>query len=210
MKPLTAVAVANNFQHDLKSLSAYLDNLEKHTLNHTPWNIYPYKPKVEFCIAHANDIIYLKYYVEERSIRAVNSTINSSVWEDTCVEFFIGFDEKGYYNLEFNCIGAALIGYGKNRSDRELLLEAAIKKVKYMAVIQNNVENFVKWDLTLSIPSSVFIHHGFTSVGGKECKANFYKCGDCLPEPHFVAWSDINSEEPNFHLPSFFGTLVFE
>jgi hypothetical protein len=44
---------------------------------------------------------------------------------------------------------------------------------------------------------------------GKKCRANFYKCGDDLPEPHFLAWNMINTEEPDFHRPEFFGTLEF-
>jgi Carbohydrate-binding family 9 len=31
-----------------------------------------------------------------------------------------------------------------------------------------------------------------------------------LAEPHFVAWSNIETPKPDFHRPDFFGKLVFE
>ena len=39
-------------------------------------------------------------------------------------------------------------------------------------------------------------------------KANFYKCGDETLHPHFGCWNPVVAEEPNFHLPEFFGTLL--
>ena len=62
----------------------------------------------------------------------------------------------------------------------------------------------------MAIPLSIFIHHSFSSLSGKEGRVNFYKCGDQLPVPHFVAWNNIQSAEPNFHLPEFFGEIYFQ
>jgi Carbohydrate-binding family 9 len=45
---------------------------------------------------------------------------------------------------------------------------------------------------------------------GKKCKANFYKCGDKLAQPHFLAWNRIETPEPDFHQPAFFGDIEFE
>lgn len=200
------------FEDPIESVSLFLDKLSKHSLSYIPWPVYPDKPQVHFSFAYAIDVIFLKFYVREKSIRALVNTINGNVWEDSCVEFFIGFDDLGYYNLEFNCIGTALIGFGKGKSDRELLPEEIIKTIKYQAVINNihdDIHN-VKWELTLAIPASVFMHHQVDFFKTKNCRANFYKCGDNLPHRHFVAWSNITSFEPNFHLPEFFGSLKFK
>jgi hypothetical protein len=40
--------------------------------------------------------------------------------------------------------------------------------------------------------------------------ANFYKCGDELPTPHFLSWNPIEWKEPSFHRPEQFGKLIFE
>ncbi|HEX8038127.1 MAG TPA: carbohydrate-binding family 9-like protein [Chryseosolibacter sp.] len=38
---------------------------------------------------------------------------------------------------------------------------------------------------------------------------DFYKCGDNLPEPHFITWNDVKAPKPDFHLPEFFGRINF-
>lgn len=199
------------YEDRIESVSLFLDRLEKHPLNFTPWLSYPLKPEVYFSIAHTNDTILLKYYVREKSIRAMINTINGNVWEDSCVEFFISFDDSGYYNFEFNCIGTALVGFGKEKSERELLTVENISKIKYQANIFNIPDdcNNIKWELTLVIPGSTFTYHKLNAFILKGARANFYKCGDGLQEPHFVTWANIISKEPNFHLPEFFGSLEF-
>ena len=208
-----SVKRVNDFRNEplLNIVSLQLDSLAKQKLTFTPWPVFSYKPDVYFSIAHNSTHILLKYFVEEKTIRAVNTLTNSAVWEDSCVEFFISFNKGvSYYNVEFNCIGTGLIGYGKSKTDRELLLPDVVSQVKSMAVTIPSNNNNICWQLTLTIPVEVFIYTAISSLKQTDCIANFYKCGDLLPDPHFVAWSNIQSVEPNFHLPEFFGKLVFE
>ena len=44
----------------------------------------------------------------------------------------------------------------------------------------------------------------------KTLRANLYKCGDKLCSPHFLSWSKVELEKPNFHSPQFFGELTFD
>ena len=44
-------------------------------------------------------------------------------------------------------------------------------------------------------------------VPGGVLYANFYKCGDDTPQPHFISWSPIDLPKPDFHAPQFFGVL---
>jgi hypothetical protein len=193
------------------NLSLILDQLEKHPLSIAPWEAFPYKPKVAFSMAHAEGFIYLKYYVSEQQIRAVNNATNGSVWEDSCVEFFVNFEGEGYYNLECNVIGTILLCYGAGRNDREKLPAEVIEKIQFQSTIQNNkTDKTIDWTMTLAIPLSIFTHHPSLSLKGKTCHANFYKCGDKLAEPHFVTWSNIDTPKPDFHRPDFFGRVVFE
>jgi hypothetical protein len=210
MNQLTVTPLKNiNYNHAIEMVSLRLNELEKHLLNYTPWTAYPYKPEVQFVIAYSGDCIFLKYFVDEESIRAAAGNINGAVWEDACVEFFVSFDDKGYYNLEFNCIGTALAGFGKEKGSRVRIEERIIRKIKYGSKISNTDGN-IHWELTVAIPLEVFAHHNLSSLKGRQCKANFYKCGDALPQPHFVAWSNIEAQQPDFHLPQFFGTVLFE
>jgi len=195
----------------INEVSFFMGSVAHHSMNNTPWPGHNYQPEVNFSMAYGADCIFLKYYVSEKFIRAANGATNSAVYEDSCVEFFISFDnDKRYYNFEFNCIGTALIGFGEKKADRTILPEALVGQIKYQAVISNQgAGEYIHWELTVDIPFSVFCYHQLKEVKGKNCRVNFYKCGDLLPTPHFISWSPIESPEPNFHLPEFFGTLAF-
>ena len=196
----------------LREISPVLDNAPKQHLVYVPWADYPYHPDVHFSMAHGSDAVFIKYFVKEKTVRAVNNTLHSPVYKDSCVEFFIGFhDEPAYYNFEFNCIGAHLIGYGENNVNRTLLPPGVSQLIKYKAELTNDEnQETIGWELTLMIPFAAFYFHNIQTLKGKNCVANFYKCGDELPEPHFVTWSNIQWPRPNFHLRQFFGTLEFE
>jgi hypothetical protein len=66
---------------------------------------YPYKPELYVAAAICEDALLLHYKVKEEKSAAVETKDNGRVWEDSCCEFFCSFDEKGYYNIESNCIG---------------------------------------------------------------------------------------------------------
>jgi hypothetical protein len=210
MKQLT-VPFTQELSYDdpISDTSGTLSNQERHLLEYLPWPRYSYKPNVHFTLAHCHDCIFIKFFIREKSIRAATSKINGAVWKDTCVEFFISFGEEAYYNLEFNCIGTILAGYGTSRTGRQPLTDEIIRKIRYGITI-SNVEEGIYWELTASIPLAVFVHSSLHSLTSRQCKANFSKCGDELDDPHFVSWVPIQAQEPNFHLPAFFGVLDFQ
>lgn len=213
MKILKASSLAFEQDGKISAISDSLDKLEKNEIGIVPWAEFPYKPKVSFAIAYSDDSILLKYYVKEKAISAIHQQPNSHVYKDTCVEFFISFNnEVNYYNLEFNCTGTCRAGFGDNRDNRELLSPALINKIKHLSNIKSGnsaTDQDVSWELTLQIPLAVFYRHNIKELKGLHCRANFYKCGDDLPDPHFLCWNPIDSAEPNFHLPAFFGEVHF-
>ena len=173
---------------------------------------YPYKPKVKFRVAYTNDAILLNYKVSEKSIRALSHQDNGPVWKDSCVEFFVIPNNDGiYYNIECNCAGAILIGAGREREDRVRATQDILNKVeRWSSLGRDSFEEKVgdySWEVALIIPFSSFFMHDIESLAGKEIRANFYKCGDDLTEPHFLSWNPIKLEKPNFHAPQFFGLL---
>ncbi|WP_181304543.1 carbohydrate-binding family 9-like protein [Rufibacter sp. XAAS-G3-1] len=196
----------------IHQVSDALNALDKISISVTPWHEFKDKPSVKFAVAHNHDCLFIKFYVLEKSVRAVYRRDTDPVYKDSCVEFFISFNQdKSYYNLEFNCLGTCTIGYGSNREGRVTLPEEVTKKIKRFAslrVVQTpGREPEVKWELTLIIPISTFCFNSFNTLKEQWCRVNFYKCGDDLPTPHYLSWSYIEAEEPNFHLPEFFGEL---
>jgi len=193
----------------MQEISSALDNIDKHPIEIAPWPEFAYLPKAEFAIAHNNDFIFLKYFVEEENVKATYYLPNDPVYKDSCVEFFIAFDnEEEYYNLEFNAIGTCKLNFGKNRNDRILISERLIRTIRFLASIENS-DTKIKWELTLMISVSVFSQHSLTHLSGNTYFANFYKCGDDLPKPHFLCWNTVETPEPDFHIRRCFGKLQF-
>ncbi|MCD0486676.1 hypothetical protein LPB86_00430 [Pedobacter sp. MC2016-14] len=195
----------------IEKISQSLDQEMRHAIACRPWPEFGYKPEVSFAIAHGKNAILLKFFVTEEAIRAVYLNPNDPVYLDSCVEFFIGFnDDADYYNFEFNCAGTCLLGYGSGR-ERQLLPVAEIRKIKHESRIRNpREEKLIDWELTVVIPTEVMIFHHFSSLNKSQSRVNFFKCGDGLPKPHYLSWNNIESDEPNFHQSQFFGSLYFQ
>ena len=197
----------------LQKVSVRLDQLKRYQIEKISWPAYSYKPTVSFAIAHNDDNILLKYFISEKWIRALYRNTHDPVFRDSCVEFFISFDNNDeYYNLEFNCIGTCMLGFGKGKGSRKLIAEEVVQNIKRQSVINvTNVGNttITNWELTLIIPREVFIYHPISTLKNRHCRANLFKCGDELPEPHFLSWQRIESDFPDFHQPEFFGPIHF-
>jgi len=190
-------------------IRAAFTDLKSNPIAEVNWKIYPYSPTVTFKIGYADNSIILKYNINERHVKACYTEHNDPVYKDSCVEFFISFDGKHYYNFEFNCIGSALVAYGtQDKASRVFLSKKQIETIKVNSRIQRTGNDF-SWDLIVNIPINIFIHDNIKTLKGLKCTGNFYKCGDDLPIPHFLSWKAIDYPEPNFHLPAFFGELIF-
>jgi hypothetical protein len=195
----------------IEKVSATLDTLEKHPVDQQPWKEFPYRPQVHFSIGHCGASLFLKYYVSESVVRANYFRPNEPVYKDTCVEFFVSFDgERNYYNFEFNIIGTCMLNFGNERNNRKLISESAISSIRFSTLIRNDQAGNIYWEIVLSIPLSAFSEHTFNSLKEKQCRGNFYKCGDDLPQPHFLSWNNVIAPEPDFHLPKYFGEIYFQ
>lgn len=178
------------------------------------WEEYPYRPEVEFRLAHTGDALLLHYRVKEASVRAVAGEDNGRVWEDACVEFFSSPEADGtYYNIECNCIGTVLVGGGAPGNRGHAPQEVLDRVQRWSSLGRAPFEERVgecRWEVALVVPSSTYYLHNVASLDGRTMRANFYKCGDLLQTPHFLSWNPIRLEKPNFHCPDFFGTLHLE
>ena len=179
------------------------------------WEEFPYKPDVSVQIAWNENELFLQYQVSEQSVKAEITESNGQVWTDSCVEFFLSPEgNDAYYNLEVNCIGTILLGY---RKKGETVIHASneqISNIRRISTLGNSPfperKELTEWQITVAIPWEAFFKHELKSVSGMGMRGNFYKCGDELTVPHFVSWTKIKTEKPNFHAPEFFGGLEFE
>ena len=175
---------------------------------------YPYRPITLFNIARSNNSIFIKYSVRGSMLRAIYSNDLEPVNEDSCVEFFCKLpDSDNYMNFEFNCIGTCNASKRKSKTEGVVryTLDELSQIKRYPSIGRrafNEMEGMFEWELTVKIP--------FTLMGidpnnlPKKLLGNFYKCADGTDSPHYVSWSPIKTEKPNFHCPEFFGELIFE
>ncbi|HKJ41641.1 MAG TPA: carbohydrate-binding family 9-like protein [Sunxiuqinia sp.] len=194
-------------------IKGLLEPFEYNAIGNFPWGEPQPKPSVQFKIAHDNDAILIHYDVGETETLARYCRHNDPVYKDSCVEFFIAFNsEKHYYNFEFNCFGTCLAGWGPDRNARLLLPVTLIDQIYTNTTIQrygNDSLPFIHWQLSIRIPISVFKHSSLKHLKKQKARANFYKCGDELSQPHFVSWKNIQTAAPDFHQPDFFGDIEF-
>lgn len=211
MKELSAPKIdLSHTTLDYYSLAQKLKAMEWHQIDQAPWKEqYPYQPIAKFQIAYDDRSIVLHYDIEEEFVKGQYIRPNENIWEDSCVEFFVSFDGKEtYYNLEFNVLGTGLIGYGTmDRKSRQRLSEEQILSVNCFSQVQT-IQGKKSWCLILIVPLSIF-GISVSDLEKHTVAANFYKCGDSLPNPHFLAWNKIDNPNPNFHLPAFFGEIHF-
>ena len=204
-------------------------SVQFHNIDNTNWPGYSYKPEVSFRIAYSKDEIYIQYRVKEKYIRAFYTKDEGSApYEDSCVEFFIipGESDTIYYNLELNCIGVGTFAGGPNRKERTRFGTEVTSQIRRLSTLvkKNSLDkdgNILKegfdtkegdfeWSLTIALPIKLFSLNKIAPLSGRSVKANFYKCGDDLPEPHYLSWNKVGTERPNFHTPEYFGILCFE
>lgn len=175
---------------------------------------FPYSPSVKASLWHNGSFFFINYEVDEKYIAAMASKDNGEVWKDSCAEFFVALDDKGYYNIEANCIGNILMSHRKSRKENveyadEKILNNISRTSSLVAKPFKARPSTQPWTLRLAIPASAFFKHKLESFNGVEARCNFYKCGDDLPEPHFLSFNPIKTETPDFHRPEFFADIYF-
>ena len=150
------------------------------------------------------------FNITEPSVRAEYSEINSKVYEESCSELFLSFENGFYYNFEISCIGCVLAEHGENRFSRELLKPEIIEKIEIYSTlgripfgIKNEITTYT---LSVKIPKEVFIFDG-GRIDTTSLTGNIYKCADKSPTPHYMTLFEIKSERPDFHRPEFFKKL---
>ena len=174
---------------------------------------FPYRPLTAVSIAHSGNYIYIDFVVRCNYLRAVNYANNSSVHQDSCVEFFVCPNgQLPYYNFEFNCIGTIHAACRTDRHNGTPLTDAQLDTIKRYPSCGTRpfeeLEGMFSWNLLVAIPLSVMN----LKYEGKpiRMKGNFYKCADFTTTPHFLSWAPIDTPEPDFHRPDFFADIVLE
>ena len=192
------------------------DSLELHGarqyVDSAAWAEYPYRPVTVFDAAASRTHLFVRFFVRGLGLKALYANDNEPVWQDSCVEVFIGdTDGCGYRNFEMNCIGTLLSAHQQARGVDvvRITAEDAAKVIRHTSLTRETFtekEGIHEWSAAIGIPFALL------GIGGRPetLRANFYKCADGSRWMHYVSWSPISTPKPDFHRPEFFGTLIFE
>ena len=177
-------------------------------------------PRTQAKVLYDAENIYVFFRVEDRYVRAVAENFYDRVCEDSCVEFFFtpGDDiSKGYFNLEANCGGVIFFCHQTAREENsQRVASQDCQTIKLWTSMPKIVEPEIKeptlWMVQYVVPYEILKKYGDVNIPaeGVKWRANFYKCANATSHPHWLTWAKVDKPEPNFHLPEYFGTLVFE
>ncbi len=158
-------------------------------------------------LCYSDDFLYVHQSAVEKEIRAEHTKSPSPVYEDSCLEFFFLHEgDQKYFNFEINPNGCLTAEYGPSGADRISVLPPEPEDT--FAIQTGRTPD--GWEISYRIPLSFIRSYSpdFSFTG--KLAANMYKCGTKTLHRHFLSWAFIDLPKPNFHCPSFFGTMRFD
>ena len=159
------------------------------------------------------DGFYLRMICEEKNPYRSYKKNMDPVYKDSAMEAFFQFFPKStnetpiYLNFEVNANGAMYAKYGFGRQGRVFLSDEIYKETGVNSVIEKD-----HWTMSLLIPEKFLkeVCDYLPDGSGKEIYCNFYKISEDPAVEHYISFSPIDSEKPNFHLPVFFAKAEVE
>jgi hypothetical protein len=167
------------------------------------WDICPSPYKTSVKLVHSDEGIYLLFETDEWPVKITQTEQNSEVCLDSCMEFFFtpNTGDENYFNLEFNAASVSLFGIGKEREGRRDILA-----LSNGVSVATSLSAPAGWKAFVFVPFSVM--EKYFSAVENEMRANFCKCGDETRIEHYATWNKIETPEPDYHRPEYFGRLL--
>ena len=183
------------------------EDIPRAELKETGW-LEPAGVKGWVQLCHDGEKLYVRMEAEESPIRATLTGTLDQVCNDSCLEFFFApvVGDARYFNFEWNPLKALNLGFGGTRPTR---VRQIVKKMEELFCPQS-WQNEKNWGIQFCIPAE-FVGRYFPDFAWEgESEANFYKCGDETEHPHYLAWSPLSCDKPDYHRRGDFGTIIFE
>lgn len=176
-------------------------------------------PRTQVKLKYDDRNLYVIFRVQDLYVKAAATQTHGPVYQDTCVECFLAPDSEtpnAYFNLETNCCGVLLAQYhtGPRQNSRFFEIEDC-QKIQIASSasgpIRNEIQKPLTWTIEYALPLEILTHYGTIQrpAPGVCWRGNFYKCADDCSKPHWISWSPVTGEKPDFHRPESFGLLEF-
>lgn len=176
-----------------------------------------FHPRVEVKMMYDDANVYVIFNVHDRYVRCLTDELNGPVWHDAAVEFFFAPDSsrpRNYFNLEVNCGGTALLGYrttSKNKPTVEDIRQITVAHT-LPSIVDPEIKDPVTWTIEYSIPLAMLAKYSHLTrpAPGVVWRGNFCKIAENNTNPHHMTWAPITDPKPTFHMPQYFGKIVFQ
>lgn len=208
----------HTLEYKIKTISSKEEivNCNRFEIDHVQWHHAITPPKACGYMGYLKgEGLYVQICTEEHDPLARCTEHHEMVCKDSAVEVFLAFAEKGkeltnndmYLNFEVNANGAMYAKYGFGRQGRVFLSNEIYKETGVNSVIEKD-----HWTMSLLIPEKFLkeVCDYLPDGSGKEIYCNFYKISEDPAVEHYISFSPIDSEKPNFHLPVFFAKAEVE
>jgi len=154
-----------------------------------------------------DDGFYVHLSAYEKNPLTRYHALEDPVWNDSCLQFFVNFapdKSDQYLTFEMNAGGGVWTGVGSSIKGRSHFTELLASPAYTYEVC----DEF--WSATLPIPMKLIeaIYGKIDFKPGYAFRGDFHKCGFETDPPHYLSWSKIETEKPDFHQQKFFGDLV--
>lgn len=174
----------------------------------SPWNdLVP--EKIEFRSLWDTENIYFSYTVYDANVHIDKQDDSvDSIGESDRVEIFFRIDEAldPYYCLEidptprimdFKASPKKKFDFDWNWPENDLIVKSNIKHDHFVVEIAVSIQSLKNFNLIKDNIIEAGIY-----------RAKYTKQENKLFEPIWITWVNPNTETPNFHIPSSFGTLT--
>ncbi len=188
-------------------------------VNNVQWNS-KHSPLTVGCMGYVPGeglFVFMKCH-EQNPLQTVTRHMGR-VCEDSAMEAFFAFpdkpvteeeafipDDNGLYcNFEINANGAMYAKTGRGRQGRAQLTEEEFEATGVRATILPD-----SWEIMFLVPLTLLSRVANKDVfsPGDVFFCNFYKISETPEIEHYLSFSPIEAEKPNFHLPRFFAKAV--
>jgi len=168
--------------------------------------------KTEAKILYDNHFLYFAFHIFDDNIWSTKTERDDHLWEEEVIEIFIRADPKelSYIEIEVNPLGAVFDAYMLD-SIKYLPFDSWNKKdLKWAVQVQGTIDGKPgddSWTCEIAFPVfNAVTAPALPPAAGNIWYINLYRA-ELKPNCALISWSPTYRND--FHMPSYFGKLIF-
>lgn len=201
-----------------------IESCERAEIKEAQWSC-KIQPKAWAFMGYLEDKgLYVRLACGETDPQRIHVYHKSPVWKDSALELFLAFplsedgaegkltNESLYLNFEVNANAAMYAKYGFGKQNRQFIPDRVYQECRCGAVIGRD-----GWRVDFLIPewyigelTGKTLKSWLSADEGSQMYCNFYKISESPEIEHYLSYSRIDSETPNFHRPVYFAKASFD